>query len=347
MDLFLDSCNEALAACKDKTIKDLATYYTEKRQSVEPEYDFGNLDVEICPDDEKHYMINPSWEEVIYISKPDVLDNVNVEFHTSDSSIISGTLKMDKAVELVKAYCESLPGFYSYCWNKDSQENWSTMNATEKQVAKVKKDYLHKGIYLNTADKLNKLEASRLIDLSVRMKEAEKQKTLLTKAQSEKPSKSASEYFQLKMKEEDKIRERGKKQFPVFCDKITAKKKAEEKHRQQMRLEYIPEKGERKKLTISKLPIPSPEKPASSKQLGYLSSLIAKAEKYVSLPEISLQNLTTRQAAALIELIKTATDTFSCLNAGIQMEFCDLPQFICSAEKCENGRFAIEYKRKE
>ena len=53
------------------------------------------------------------------------------------------------------------------------------MNATEKQVAKVKKDYLHKGIYLNTADKLNKLEASRLIDLSVRMKEAEKQKTLL------------------------------------------------------------------------------------------------------------------------------------------------------------------------
>lgn len=257
------------------------------------------------------------------------------------------TLKMDKAVELVKAYCESLPGFYSYCWNKDSQENWSTMNATEKQVAKVKKDYLHKGIYLNTADKLNKLEASRLIDLSVRMKEAEKQKTLLTKAQSEKPSKSASEYFQLKMKEEDKIRERGKKQFPVFCDKITAKKKAEEKYRQQMRREYVPEKGERKKLTISKLIIPSPEKPASSKQLGYLSSLITKAEKYVSLPEISLQNLTTRQAAALIELIKTATDTFSCLNAGIQMEFCDLPQFICSAEKCENGRFAIEYKRKE
>ena len=347
VDLFLDSCNEALAACKDKTIKDLAAYYTEKRQSAEPEYDFGNLDVEICPDDEKHYMINPSWDEVIYISKPDVLDNVNVEFHTSDSSIISGTLKMDKAVELVKAYCESLPGFYSYCWNKDSQENWSTMNATEKQVAKVKKDYLHKGIYLNTADKLNKLEASRLIDLSVRMKEAEKQKTLLTKAQSEKPSKSASEYFQLKMKEEDKIRERGKKQFPVFCDKITAKKKAEEKHRQQMRREYIPEKGERKKLTISKLIIPSPEKPASIKQLGYLSSLIAKAEKYVSLPEISLQNLTTRQAAALIELIKTATDTFSCLNAGIQMEFCDLPQFICSAEKCENGRFAIEYKRKE
>lgn len=81
--------------------------------------------------------------------------------------------------------------------------------------------------------------------------------------------------------------------------------------------------------------------------LGYLSSLITKAEKYVSLPEISLQNLTTRQAAALIELIKTATDTFSCLNVGIQMEFCDLPQFICSAEKCENGRFAIEYKRKE
>ena len=33
------------------------------------------------------------------------------------------------------------------------------MNATEKQVAKVKKDYLHKGIYLNTADKLNKLES--------------------------------------------------------------------------------------------------------------------------------------------------------------------------------------------
>lgn len=347
VDLFLDSCNEALAACRDKTIKDLAAYYTEKRQSAEPEYDFGNLDVEICPDDEKHYMINPSWDEVIYISKPDVLDNVNVEFHTSDSSIISGTLKMDKAVELVKAYCESLPGFYSYCWNKDSQENWSTMSATEKQIAKVKKDYLHKGIYLNTADKLNKLEASRLIDLSVRMKEAEKQKTLLTKAQSEKPSKSASEYFQLKMKEEDKIRERGKKQFPVFCDKITAKKKAEEKYRQQMRREYVPEKGERKKLTISKLIIPSPEKPASSKQLGYLSSLITKAEKYVSLPEISLQNLTTRQAAALIELIKTATDTFSCLNAGIQMEFCDLPQFICSAEKCENGRFAIEYKRKE
>lgn len=65
VDLFLDSCNEALAACKDKTIKDLAAYYTEKRQSAEPEYDFGNLDVEICPDDEKHYMINPSWDEVM------------------------------------------------------------------------------------------------------------------------------------------------------------------------------------------------------------------------------------------------------------------------------------------
>lgn len=56
-----------------------------------------------------------------------------------------------------------------------------------------------------------------------------------------------------------------------------------------MRREYIPEKGERKKLTISKLIIPSPEKPASIKQLGYLSSLIAKAEKYVSLPEISFK----------------------------------------------------------
>lgn len=54
-----------------------------------------------------------------------------------------------------------------------------------------------------------------------------------------------------------------------------------------MRREYIPE-GERKKLTISKLIIPSPEKPASIKQLDTFS-LIAKAEKYVSLPEISFK----------------------------------------------------------
>ena len=65
VDLFLDSCKEALEACQNKPITALASYYDKMRQSVELDYDFGNIDVEICPDKDRYFKITPSWNETI------------------------------------------------------------------------------------------------------------------------------------------------------------------------------------------------------------------------------------------------------------------------------------------
>ena len=228
VDLFLDSCKEALEACQNKPITALASYYDKMRQSVELDYDFGNIDVEICPDEDRYFKITPSWNETIYISKPDILENVNIEFHISGirkTSLLSGSMKMDKAIELVRAYCEAGLDMYAYSWNKEAQSEWSSMHATDRQASRVAKEYKKRGILVDKAADLNKLDASRLIDLSSRMKEAEKRKDLLTSAGlKNKKGQEAKKTLNAELKEEERIRAEGEKFFLLFVTKCFPEK---------------------------------------------------------------------------------------------------------------------------
>lgn len=354
IDLFLSSCNEAFLACRNKQITDLAKFYDKKRQKNVLDYDFGNLDVEICPNEDKHYMITPSWDEVVYISKPDVLDNVNIEFHVPGlgerSSIISGEMKMDEAIELVTAYCETRPNIYEYSWNKEAQNEWKKQPATEKQVSRIHKEYRMKGILLSKEKSLSKLDASRLIDLSIRIKEASKRKKLLESLNSEnkKTRQKAKDTLDLELKEEKNIREKGKEAFPEFCKSIFSEKNKEDKNRQDILSKIIPKDGETGNFNVVQNIISPAGKPASERQIGYLTSLIKKAEKYCSLPCLNLNKMTMREVSALINLVAEANRLFGFAkleNIGVQIMFCNIQDIIDSAEENESGKFVVEYQK--
>ncbi len=354
VDLFLDSCKEALEACQNKPVTELASYYDKMRQAVELDYDFGNIDVEICPDEDRYYKITPSWNETIYISKPDILENVNIEFHISGirkTSILSGSMKMDKAIELVRTYCEAGLDMYAYSWNKKAQSEWSSMHATDRQTSRVAREYKKRGILVDKAADLNKLDASRLIDLSSRMKEAEKRKKLLVSAESQsKNGQKAKETLNAELKEEELIRADGKKEFPAFCDKVFSRKSEKVKQKEKNYSKFIPEIGQCKKLFFSEDIVSPPGKPATDKQISFLCYLMNKAEKYVSFPELPLRELSMRQVSALISLTKKAIDLFGSIRLdsyNVRMEFCELPEFIKSAEKNASASYSIKYQRKQ
>lgn len=343
INLFLNSFYELV---KNKnTLPALAEEYSTIRNSME-EYDFGDLDMEVHPGDEKHFSIKPNWNEIIYISKPDVLDNVLIEFHLSDGNqIVSGNLKMNNAILLARAYCTIQPDYYSYCWSKKSQERWKKMNSTEKQHDKLRNEYTKRGI--NTDYQwLNKLDASRLIDLSLRVKKSEKRKKLLEAAGSDKKTKTVQKAKDtIRAEEEAEKLSTTEEEFLAFQAKIL-KEYNKKTALDRLLFSEINSKKEGT-LKVKEEILSFAQTAASPKQLSYASSLLEQAEKNGCIfPKMELSSFKMREVSAMISALKEINKSFKYVQDDAKFEFFDFPAVVKSAENISGeSTFVFHYRR--
>lgn len=177
VNLFIEEVEGLIQNTEAASIKNLASDYSNlenSKRSAQDLVDFGNLDVHIQSDERRYYRIVPSWEEEIFMSKPDVLNNVHVEFQLEYGQIRQADMKLKQALELIRMYCETRPWYYGYSWNLDMQKEWSEIEATDAQQSKVEKMYQKLDLDTSSVSSLNKIEASKLIDLANRLKDAKK-----------------------------------------------------------------------------------------------------------------------------------------------------------------------------
>ena len=65
---------------------------------------------------------------------------------------VSGSMKMQDAIELAKMYCELGQDWQRYSWCKEDQKIWEKMPATDRQVGKLETECRKYGIYMDGTD---------------------------------------------------------------------------------------------------------------------------------------------------------------------------------------------------
>lgn len=125
---------------------------------------FGDLQVKLEPESSKRYHVKSTYWDDIYISEPDVLGNSTIEI-SSKYQYYKGSLKFEEAVELTKMICETDGKNYKFAWSRESAQTWKDARATEKQESKTRGLLRKNDIKVPDLKDLNKLAASRLIDL--------------------------------------------------------------------------------------------------------------------------------------------------------------------------------------
>lgn len=177
LDALLSDKEQIIERNKGRTLRDLADdycAYLEECRIAEDIPDFGPLSVEICADDTHRFKVTPSYHEVAYISEPDLVGNATLDI-TFEGYVIGkrgmvravGTGKIEDIIRLLVNYCETKDYSESFAWSSEFQEKWKNMTATERQQSMVRWKYAKSGIDTRDAEKLSKLEATRLINLSV------------------------------------------------------------------------------------------------------------------------------------------------------------------------------------
>ena len=193
----LDEVYEMLDKAKDHTLQEFANRYLQAQEQkwtdADADCNFGSLAVTIRADDTHRFSIRPSWDERIYISSPDILDNVSMEMHVFGSFCklpdeviqFTGVCSMKDAVELTKMYCLTRMRFYEHCWSRRVKNLWANQECTDKQAVSLQHAafFKNRGIDTSNPSALSKLEASEMIDLMRTSKGAEKQLKELKKDQ--------------------------------------------------------------------------------------------------------------------------------------------------------------------
>lgn len=322
----LDTCEELTAECKDIEkkmkiiVQDVEDFLSETREivsrfgknmkglssAIEDGYslgpddpDFGDFYVEKQADASKRYRIQLTYDDEVFLSEPDMLDNVTVCFHIKGykQKIYTGEMKLTDALELIREYCETLPLYYEYCWNRKTKDLWKNRGITPKQKKRIGTAF-HTGDYDLSC--LDMLEASRLIDLSCRINDAEKHVKEIRPPKSAKQARkdACREKLLAEIKEKEKLAESGKKEFDSFAysvrkeyDKEIQRRISEEKKWEkgalQVKSEYLISKGD-----------------ATDAQISYLVSLKNEAKKNgFTIPETESQ-LTRRETGLMISFCK-------------------------------------------
>ena len=160
-------------------------YNSKKMDEFQNDYDFLGMDYSLMPDTEHRYCIKPTWNDHIYLADPDVMGNTTVTFDLTASvgKYYIGEMKMQDAISFVHDFCMISPDYMKYSWNVALQDEWGKIKATENQIGRLMNEYdgFHKG-------NINKLQASRLIDLASRISKmkAEGKMMLITPRMQEK-----------------------------------------------------------------------------------------------------------------------------------------------------------------
>ena len=356
IDLFMEEREALLRRCEGKPAVEFAKEYRQFRDNrigISGTYDFGSLDVETQAEEIRYYKITPNWNDVIYIAKPDVLDNTVITFNVSPHMpgyqqpvAVSGSMKMQDAIELAKMYCELGQDWQRYSWCKEDQKIWEKMPATDRQVGKLETECRKYGIYMDGTDGLDKLGASRLIDLIMQLKEAKKNAEMWKLSESTKNTKkvkSAKEWAEQVIKNEAKM-QGGQEKFEAFKEAVYKTYEKIKRKRTEMQNRAA---REAKPGMIVVVPdyLPSKNQPASQSQLAFAESLKLKAERLECFfPGLELKSLTKRQASVLITFLLQVCDK---AKPGCGWKFHDVADICAKSEEDSDPvttRFEFPYQ---
>ena len=185
----LDEVQEMLDSAKNHTIQEFAINYLKAQEKkwthADQNYNFGSLAVTIRADYRHRFSVKPTWDERIYISSPDILDNTSVELHVFGSFCklpkeviaFTGVCSLDEAIRIAKMYCMIQSHAFDHCWDRRVKTLWANQRCTEKQafVLEQASFFRDRGIDTSNPSVLSKLEASEMIDLMRTSSVAEKE----------------------------------------------------------------------------------------------------------------------------------------------------------------------------
>lgn len=346
VDLFIEECdsiysegNNGITGCVN-AYKEL----DEKKCSAST-VDFGDLRVEVFPDEREHYLIRPDWSGEIWMSEPDVLNNVTVRFPKKGSENgICGTMNVDDAVELIGIYCKTMPDYYAYCWSKEAQKVWMKQEATEAQIGKLYSVLGKKGVRITSKDKLNKLDASNLIGLTVRYDDKKKfAKKLAETISAAKSGKNTKKAQRAKDEMERLLNERANRQetsdvnaFESFVKEIhrqydeKCKWKEMREQEKKMHEQQALDNAKNNELVITLSMYPARGRQASTAQKSYIESL---RNKTGLLKDANIDKVTARQASLMISFLKKVQDMPQ--EVREMVEYPDALSVCASAEHAE------------
>lgn len=311
VDLFLEEVEPVLERSKSQDVSVLVEEMNKMSDHKEADLDdeFGDLSVKTFADDQKKYLIKPNWNEEIWLSAPDALNRTLIRFPNISSyggnrnvCGIGAWLPFQQAVNLAKMYCALQPDYYSYSWSKAAQERWKRSVATDAQRAKIRSSYKKQNIQISEDSQINKLDASRLIDLSVRYKDAVKDSDLLHAAASSKKTKKA---LNAKVVVEGALKTQKlwtqvsrPSDFSTFMSNI--EKKYNEKIKERKESEAMIMSAE-ESITINLDMLPASDIVATDAQVRFVDSLRKDTGLF---EDKSLDSITRRQASALISFLR-------------------------------------------
>lgn len=151
-------------------LEDKAEEYV--RKFIEPythERDFDGICVKHTPTDERYYRIDATYNDRIYLSKPDMLDNTHITMICPDEgyNLITKDMPMKQAVKFVKEYLTYvIPPYFSNCWSINGRAEMARKPITSFQARRIAAEYKKLGIREKDTYKLNRLQASDLIGLA-------------------------------------------------------------------------------------------------------------------------------------------------------------------------------------
>lgn len=144
VNLFMDEVEELKN--QSHSISEFARNYSQaqdQKNSDFADYDFGNLNVQIQADESRYYKFTPSWHEKVYLSKPDAMEMTTITIETKKDGepyCYQGQMKMQEAIDLIKAYCGIKSDASRYAWDKTMQDSWRTKEATDAQMSRVRRE---------------------------------------------------------------------------------------------------------------------------------------------------------------------------------------------------------------
>ena len=308
---YIKDCSKILTECREEGFHYLADRYKELKEGSEIVPEMSELCVELEADEGHYYKITPNFTDTIYISKPDVLDNVSVEFHVSSEqfskngkSVFIGHMKLQDAVELAKKYCRLMPDYYGYKWDKEKQKEWSRLPATEKQISKIVSDYKAYQIPRNTADDLDRLEANRIIDFKSELDNKKQFAKIYSDSVDTKKKNDVQKIEQFKklIEKEKSEKEDALERFGKFEETVEAAYgQKEEKEKKQAEML---EKG---CICIKSTCMATNIDAATDRQIAFVKSLIDKAKKnnFFLEEDIDFDQMGKTEVSILIDLFKS------------------------------------------
>lgn len=166
-----------------RSAQNIADSYRKELELPISGYDFGDIIVKLQPNDARHFFIQPTFNGAIYLSKPDMLGKTILDVRIPECTLyfISPPIPLEEAVSLTSNILNYIvPDYYAQKWSKSARIALAASACTEKQASKAEFEFRKFGNEIR-AGRLNKLQASDLIDLMTEIRGLESERSALVK----------------------------------------------------------------------------------------------------------------------------------------------------------------------